>query len=100
MMRPLAAKDQDKDIAFEAGKMIPIAFHVWDGSNGEGGLQGAISSWQFLVLEAPTPASVYLYAFLAIVGGFGAELWLIRWARSRPAALSREPSAELAGASE
>ncbi len=98
MMRPLAAKDREKDIAFEAGRMIPIAFHVWDGSNGERGLQGAISSWQFLVLETPTPASVYLYAFLAIVGGFGAELWLIRRARSRPAPPSREPSAELAGA--
>lgn len=100
MMRPLAAKDQDRDIAFEAGKMIPIAFHVWDGANGEWGLQCAISSWQFLVLETPTPASVYLSAFLAIVGGFGAELWLIRWARARSPALSREPSTGPAGASE
>ncbi len=100
MRRPLAAKDQEKDITFEAGKMIPIAFHVWDGSNGERGLQGAISSWQFLVLETPTPASVYLYAFLAMIGCFGVELWLIRWARSRPAGFNLGPSARPAGASE
>ncbi|MFQ5882567.1 MAG: ethylbenzene dehydrogenase-related protein, partial [Candidatus Methylomirabilales bacterium] len=100
MMRRLAAKGQDKDIAFEAGKLIPIAFHVWDGSNGERELQSAISSWQFLVLEAPTPASVYLYAFLSILGGFGVELLLIRWARSRPGTPRREPLAEPAGASE
>ncbi|MFQ5883420.1 MAG: c-type cytochrome [Candidatus Methylomirabilales bacterium] len=97
--RPLKPKNPDKDIGFEAGKMIPIAFHVWDGSNGERGLLSAISSWQFLVLEAPTPASVYLYALLVIVGCFGAELWLIRWARSRPAALGGESSTDPAGAS-
>jgi hypothetical protein len=93
------AKDPDKDISFEPGKMIPIAFHVWDGFNGERGLMGAVSSWQFLVLEIPTPASVYMYAFLAIVGCFGAELWLIRWARSRRAPAA-EPATQLAGASQ
>ncbi|MFQ5803380.1 MAG: ethylbenzene dehydrogenase-related protein [Candidatus Methylomirabilales bacterium] len=97
MTRPLAAKDPDKDISFRAGKMIPIAFHVWDGFNGERGLMGAVSSWQFLVLETTTPASVYLYAFLAMVGCFGAELWLIRWARSRSNGIGREPQAEFAG---
>jgi DMSO reductase family type II enzyme heme b subunit len=99
MTRPLAATDPDTDISFEAGKMIPIAFHVWDGFNGERGLMSAVSSWQFLVLETTTPASVYLYAFLAMVGCFGAELWLIRWARSRRNGVGREPQAEFAGAS-
>ncbi len=83
MMRPRAAKDPNTDIAFEAGKLIPIAFHVWDGSSGERGLLCAISSWQLLVLVAPTPTTVYVYALLAIAGCFGAEMWLIRWARTR-----------------
>ena len=60
----------------------------------------ALSSWFYLVLEAPTPPTVYLYAFLAILGGFGGELLLVRGARSRPAALGREPLAEPAGASD
>jgi len=33
-------------------------------------------------------------------GCFGAELWLIRWARSRRVPLGRKPATELAGASE
>lgn len=100
MKRRLAVQNPEKDIGFEAGKLIPIAFHVWDGSNGEWEFRSAISSWQFLVLETATPARVYLFAFLGIVGGFGAELWLIRWARSRPVTPRREPLAEPTSASE
>lgn len=100
MMRPLAAKDKEKDIAFEVGKLIPIAFYAWDGSNGEQKLLMSLSSWFYLILEAPTPPSVYLYAFLAVLGGLGAELLLVRWARSRPIALGREPVTEPAGTSE
>ena len=85
MVRPLKTRDEKSDIQFEGGKMIPLAFHAWDGSKGEHGLQMAISSWQFLVLEVPTPPIVYLYTFLSILCGFGGELLLIRWARSRPA---------------
>jgi DMSO reductase family type II enzyme heme b subunit len=93
MVRPLHTKDQGRDIQFEAGKMIPLAFHAWDGWNGEQGLQMAISSWQFLVLELPVSPAVYLYTLLSILGGFGGEFLLIRWARSRPA-LSQQPMAE------
>lgn len=99
MMRPLAAKDKKKDIAFEVGKLIPIAFYAWDGSNGERGLMMSLSSSYYLVLKTPTPPSVYLYALLAILGGLGAEFLLIHWARSRPIALGRDPVAEPAGAS-
>ena len=98
MVRPLAAKG--KDLTFAAGKPIPIAFYAWDGSNGEQQLLMSLSSWFYLILEPPTPITVYLYAFLAILGGFGAELLLVRWARSRPIALGREPVTEPAGASE
>lgn len=93
MVRPLKTKDQDRDIQFEPGKMVPIAFHAWDGWNGEHGLQMAISSWQFLILEVSTPPIVYFYAVLSILCGFGAEFLLIRRARS-PAALGRQPLAE------
>ena len=96
MVRPLKTRDQKSDIQFEAGKMIPLAFHAWDGWKGEEGLQMAISSWQFLVLEVPTPLIVYLYTFLSILCGFGGELLLIRWARSRHA-FGQRPLGEPAG---
>ncbi len=96
MVRPLKTKDQERDIQFEAGKMIPLAFHAWDGWKGEEGLQMAISSWQFLVLEVPTPPIVYLYTFLSILCGFGGELLLIRWARSHPV-FRQQPLGEPAG---
>lgn len=44
MKRTLLPKDPDKDVPFERGKLIPLAFHAWDGSNGETGLQRSISS--------------------------------------------------------
>lgn len=99
MVRPLKTKDRQGDIQFEPGKIIPFALHAWDGWNGEQGLQMSISSWQFLVLEPSTPVAVYLYTILSILFGFGAEFWLIGWARSRPA-LNREPLTERAGASQ
>jgi hypothetical protein len=89
LVRPLVAKE--KDITFAVGKPIPIAFYAWDGSNGEQRLLLSLSSWFYLVLEAPTPLTAYLYAFFAILGGFGAELLLVRWARSSPADLSLKP---------
>ena len=56
----------------------------------------AISSWQFLVLEVPTPPLVYLYTVLSILFGVAAEILLIRWARSRPA-FGQQPLGEPAG---
>ncbi|RMF88432.1 MAG: hypothetical protein D6736_10530 [Nitrospinota bacterium] len=85
MIRARESQDRERDMVFQTGKLIPIAFHVWDGANGERGLLCAISSWQFLVLESSTPPRVYVYVFLAVIGSFGVEWWLIRWVRSRSA---------------
>ena len=35
MRRPLKTEDAKGDIQFEIGKLIPIAFAVWDGSNSD-----------------------------------------------------------------
>jgi DMSO reductase family type II enzyme heme b subunit len=93
MIRSLATENKAKDITFVVGKPIPIAFYAWDGSNGEQGLLLSLSSWFYLILEAPTPPAVYLYAFVAIFGSFGVELLLVRWTRSRPAVF-QEPVVE------
>jgi DMSO reductase family type II enzyme heme b subunit len=94
MIRSLATGSREKDITFAVGRPIPIAFYAWDGSNGEQQLLMSLSSWFYLILEASTPTTVYLYAFLAVLGGFGVELSLVRWVRSRPTILGREPVIE------
>jgi hypothetical protein len=60
----------------------------------------SLSSWFYLILEAPIPPTVYLYTFLAVLGGFGVEFLLVRRARSRPVAVRSEPIVGLAGASD
>lgn len=49
--RKLKTKDMGSDIQFKKKVMIPIAFNVWDGSQGEEGTKKAISSWFYMVLE-------------------------------------------------
>jgi DMSO reductase family type II enzyme heme b subunit len=81
MKRPLRTDDKN-DVQFEKGVFIPMSANAWDGSNGEHGLIMSLSTWYFVFLEAPTPASVHIYAILAflIVGGLG--LWLMRKAET------------------
>ncbi|MFQ5624664.1 MAG: ethylbenzene dehydrogenase-related protein, partial [Paracoccaceae bacterium] len=59
MKRPLNTGDKN-DVQFETGVFIPMSVNAWDGSNGEHGLIMSLSSWYYVVLEAPTPASVYV----------------------------------------
>ncbi len=84
MKRALTTKDTNNDIMFKQGKLTPIAFNVWDGSNGETGLQRSISSWSFLLLEEPVPPKVYAYTIAGIVLAAGLEFWAIRRVRRRP----------------
>lgn len=80
--RPLVTESR-KDIQFEKGKFIPFTLNAWDGSNGEHGLLMSVSSWHYVILEAPVPAKVYLYTLLSIVAmGFG-EFWLVRRVNNR-----------------
>jgi DMSO reductase family type II enzyme heme b subunit len=72
MKRPLKTSDKN-DVQFEKGVFIPMSVNAWDGSNGEHGLIMSLSTWYYVVLEAPTPISVYVYALLAflVIGGIG-----------------------------
>lgn len=81
MVRSLVPKDTGTDVTFQVGRLIPLAVQAWDGSNGEKGLMMSLSSWNYVVLEAPAPVTAYVYSLLAIgfVGMF--EWWLIRRAR-------------------
>ena len=72
MKRPLKTADKN-DVQFNKGVFIPMSVNAWDGSNGEHGLIMSLSTWYYVVLEAATPISVYIYAALAflVIGGLG-----------------------------
>lgn len=76
--RPLVTDKSEKDIHFEIGKFLPIAFAAWDGSRGERGSRHSLSTWYWLILEPPTPVKVYVYPPLAFVITGGLMFWLSR----------------------
>ena len=82
MKRPLKTEDKN-DVQFEKGRFIPMALNVWDGSNGEHNLLMSLSTWNYVILESATPAKVYLYTLLGIIGAGGIEAWLIRKSRKK-----------------
>ncbi len=51
IQRKLKTLDFINDIQFSTAQPVPIAFNVWDGSQGETGTKKAISSWFELMLE-------------------------------------------------
>lgn len=57
---------------------IPVAFAVFEGSNGEKGGMKGISTWQTLFLEPPVGNRPYLLASLAALGASVLE-WGIWW---------------------
>lgn len=81
--RPLETEDGAREVQLRPGQMVPIAFHAWEGANGETGLKMALSSWYFLHLQQPAPATSYLLVLLVVVGAFGVEYGIIRLMRSR-----------------
>ncbi len=51
LSRKLKTDDVENDVQFAKAVKIPIAFNVWDGSQGEEGTKKAISSWFEMILE-------------------------------------------------
>jgi DMSO reductase family type II enzyme heme b subunit len=49
--RTLTTDDRKRDVQFEAGSFAPISFHAFDGSRGEVGLRGAMTTWYWLHLK-------------------------------------------------
>jgi mono/diheme cytochrome c family protein len=65
LRRTLAAQDTARRTTFRTAEALPIAFFAWDGSNGESGTRGAVSSWYFIYLEQPVTAGVYVTPIIA-----------------------------------
>jgi len=82
MTRPLRTQSTDKDLQFEEGRFIPIAFFAWDGSNSEAGSRHAMTTWYWLLLKPSAGYSPIIAAILAalLIGGI-----LIWWGRGAAA---------------
>ncbi len=82
MTRPLTTAAANKDLQFEEGRFIPIAFFAWDGSNSEAGSQHAMTTWYWLLLKPSTGSRPLIAAILAalLIGAL-----LIWWGRGAAA---------------
>jgi len=78
LQRPLREESR-----FQPGGLVPIAFHVRDGSHGETGLRMSISSWYFLHLEEPAGPTEALLVLLAVVGTAVIEYGVVQLMRRR-----------------
>ncbi len=88
--RPLNTEDVKGDIQFEIGKLIPIAFAVWDGSNNDVGGMKSVSAWYYVMLEKPMPRTVFVYVLIALIMGASIEVWFVARLRRFPPKLEEE----------
>jgi hypothetical protein len=88
LLRRSLATNADDEVAFTPGLMIPIAWNVWDGENGEEGQQRAISRWYYLLLEPETPWTTWLWPIFVVSLTAGGEAFGMR--RLRRGSASQE----------
>ncbi len=72
--RSLVAGDSAVAPNFAEGEAIPIAFQAADGSSGEDGFRGSVSTWYAIYLDVPNPPSVFVMPLVAVLvtAGLGA----------------------------
>ncbi len=73
--------DIRSDVTFVPGQLIPFNLRVWDGANGEAGLQSAISAWYFLNFKKATSPRAYLFGFLGVFAAFFVQIAVVRKVR-------------------
>jgi len=86
--RPVAA-EEDR-LAFVEGTPLPVAFFAWDGSSGETGTRGAVSSWYYVLLERPASSAVVVTPLIAVLLTAAFGLVLVRRAQGRERAGTQE----------
>jgi hypothetical protein len=79
--RPLQTEAGTAEVQLSPGDLIPVAFHVWEGNNGETGLRMSLSSWTFIDLHVPAPVTSYLAVLLLVLVAGALEWVLIQWVR-------------------
>ena len=78
LLRRSLTTNADDEVAFTPGLMIPIAWNVWDGENGEEGKRRAISRWYYLLLEPATPWTTWLWPIFVVSLTAGGEVFGMR----------------------
>ena len=79
--RPLVTATSENDIQFREGVFIPIAFAAWDGSASESNSRHTMTSWYWLMLEAPASARPFLIALIAALLVIALQYLWVRKAR-------------------
>lgn len=64
--RPLSSSEKFEAL-FKEGGVTPVAFAVWDGSNGERGGRKVVSTWYYVGLETEEKKTTYIYPVIAFV---------------------------------
>jgi mono/diheme cytochrome c family protein len=67
--RPLETADPTADLQLRPGMLVPVALQLWDGGLGETITACGITSWYYVQLPAPVPASGYAAGAAAALGG-------------------------------
>ncbi len=71
------------DLQFRVGEPVPVGFAAWDGDNGESGYRGSISSWHYIFLQEPTPATVVVAPLIATLLTAGLGVLVVARAQRR-----------------
>ncbi|MFN3478972.1 MAG: ethylbenzene dehydrogenase-related protein [Thermodesulfovibrionales bacterium] len=64
--RPLSSSERFEAL-FKEGGVTPVAFAVWDGSNGDRGGRKVVSTWYYVGLETEEKKTTYIYPVIAFV---------------------------------
>ncbi|MGD2079885.1 MAG: ethylbenzene dehydrogenase-related protein [Nitrospirota bacterium] len=79
-----AVASEDKyDASFAEGRVTPVSFAVWDGSENHTGGRKSVSTWYFVGLETEEKATVYIYPMVAFLAALAIEAAIIMGIRKR-----------------
>lgn len=79
--RKLSSEDVH-DVSFREGEVKPVAFAVWDGSDGNRGGRKAISTWYYVGVEKGRDVKSFILPLIAFFIILGLELLLIKKRKS------------------
>lgn len=79
-----ALTSQDKyDVNFKEGRVTPVAFAVWNGSEGDRGGRKVVSTWYYAGLETEEKKTTYIYPFIALIVSAGIVAGIVFLIRKR-----------------
>lgn len=64
--RPFSSQERF-EVSFSEGSVVPVAFAVWNGSEGHTGGRKAVSTWYYVGLETEEKSGTYIYPVIAFI---------------------------------